>query len=188
MGFSVRIEADYGSEILSNWHPDGKQTDGKAVLAFLTGLDLFCGWSDDNYTEDDISKNIVYWYQLFERTAEVRLCASCRSLLDCMWGDGGDHTEYHADDYEFYKYRASYLQITQTQFQSWLQASEAHWKPINEVIDGVRLRLYVFRHAPIQSLEGFYVPEDTLPDFEALYANLNLLAQRGNQMIRLNFS
>ena len=60
-----------------------------------------------------------------------------------------------------------------------------YWKPIGEVVRGVEMLLDLFKSKRIKSLSGFYEPENTIPDFEALYANLELLAKRGNKVVRL---
>ncbi len=186
MSFEARIEADNGAEILSNLHPDGKRTSGKAVFAFLSGLQTLCYWTaSDNSTS---LVGIVEWYRRLETSANVQLCSTCRPLLDCMWGDGGDHTEYHQTDYEFYKHRGGGSQISEADFLKFIQDTILHWQPIDKVIGAIQLLLTIFQNMTVEPLEGFFHPEDSRADFEALYANLKLLSQRGAQTIRLNFS
>jgi hypothetical protein len=128
------------------------------------------------------------WYEKLEQAAEVELCRLAQPLLGCMWGDGGDHTEYREDDYEFYLYRVgANTPMSEDEFITMLQLSIEHWKPLHEVRDAVKALLDIFQRISPDQLDGFYTPEYTIPDFEALHANLTLLAQRGNQVVRLNF-
>jgi hypothetical protein len=107
-----------------------------------------------------------------------------------MWGDGGDPTEYREDEYEFFRKRAPAVgdDFTEEMFVTMVRQSGEQWKPIGEVMRGVQLLLTVFEESTSEPLEGFYEPKDTIADFEALVANLELLAKRGNEVVRLNFN
>src|SRR4030042_3915918 len=104
MGLRLEIQADHGIELLSNVHPEGKPSGGKAVLALLIGL---CNYCDDiKYSNDDkMMVNIFFWYKKLDQLTGGIIKEECRPLLDCMWGDGGDPTEYQEDEYELYKSR-----------------------------------------------------------------------------------
>ena len=171
MGFTVNIESNYGGEILSNY-----PTGGKAVFALLSGLQTYCMMNED----------IEDWYaQLEEKSGEL-FCEKCRELLDCMWGDGGDSSIYYEDEYEFYKKRGGIL--TEEEFQDMVIYSRKAFQPTQKVRDAALFLLQLFKDKQPEPLEGFYQDEDTIPDFEALVANLDLLIQRGSQNVRLNFS
>lgn len=189
MGFSLLIQTGYGGEALINRHPEGKPAGGGAVFEFLGGLQTLCDWTDNNSGYPDL-KSVVEWYRKLERSAGVSFFPACQTLLDCIWGDGGDLTEYREDEYEFFKKRNTGVgdEFTEEMFQRMVRHSRESWKPIGDVIGGVRLLLNVFEHSKIEPLEGFYDPEYTKPDFEALLANLELLAERGNKAVRLNFA
>lgn len=181
MGFQVRIEADYGSEILSNY-PSG----GKAVEAFLMGLSGYdLTLTTGNRNSDPTLDKLDDWYRELERSTGVSLFPACRALVDCQWGDGGDHYDYRPDEYDLFLKRNP--EFSEEQFQGYIDAHNKTWQPIGEVIKGVRLLVEVFTHNEIAPLEGFYVPEDSIPDFQALLANLELLANRKAQVVRLNF-
>jgi hypothetical protein len=184
MGFTVQIQADYGSEILSNY-PMG----GKAVFAFLMGLQTYCTWDDDGPLSQNIpgQRQIHAWYAGLDAVMGGNLCATCQAFLDSMWGDGGDSTEYREDEYDFYVKRGGST-ITEAQFLDMVRRYEEHWQPIDDVLGGVRALLHAFANPQVGTLESFYVPEDSLPDFEALATNLAWLADRGNDVVRLNFS
>jgi hypothetical protein len=187
MGFRVRIEADYGGEMLQNLHPENKPSNGKAILAFLLGLENFCSWTDDKEKE---LKPIIDWYQKLDNASQSSLCTTCRPLLDCMWANGGDLTSYHEDEWEFYKKRYPSFtdsSFTEDMFKAMVRESQIRWKPIHEVINGVRYLLDLFKQSTPEPLEGFYDPNFSRFDFEALLVNLELLAKRGNKEVRLNF-
>jgi hypothetical protein len=190
MGFKVQIQADYGSEMLLNVYPRSKSAGGKAVLAFLGGLQTYCDWAEDDAQKYPELKAVVEWYRLLEQSAEVSFCPICQALLDCMWGDGGDPTEYREDEYEFFRKRSPAVgdDFTEEKFKSWVRQSKERWKPIDDVMRGVQLLLEMFKNSTAQALEGFYEPEDTIPDFEALSANLDWLSMRGREVVRLNFN
>src|SRR5207244_618266 len=89
---------------------------------------------------------------------------------------------------EFYiKQTANSGIVTREEFLSLLQLAETRMKPLNDVISGVRLLILTFNLLTSTSLEDFYQQEDMIADFEALLANLELLAKRGNEEVRLNF-
>ncbi|HEX2620741.1 MAG TPA: hypothetical protein VHL11_11345 [Phototrophicaceae bacterium] len=189
MGFGLTVEADWCREVLSNVHPDGKGTGGNAVFAFLGGLSLYCDWDIE---KDQHRTNLLSVYEAFRQIDQAvteTLCETVQPLLDCMWGDGGDSTVYHEDEYEFFIHRSSGsgLTITLEEFQAMVRSYDKYWQPIESVIRGVQILLKIFRQISPEPLEGFYLPEETIPDFEALLINLNLLAERGNQKVRLNF-
>lgn len=187
MGFSVQIEADRGSEVLQNLHPDGKLTGGNAVFAFLMGLLNYCSWKRDGADIYPGLEPVIEWYQQLDDTLSEPLCGLCDALMDCMWGDGGDSTTYYEDEYEFYKKRhLGVPSITEEQFRMMVREGDEHWKPIEDVLRGVQQLLNAFKSVTIKPLEGFYEPENTIPDFEALLWNLELLAKRGNEVVRLN--
>jgi hypothetical protein len=185
VGVSVQIEAGYGSETLQNSHPNGLHTSGKAVFAFWGGLNGFCMWRDGvgDWTR---LKYVMAWYQQLEEFSPRPLCSICRAFVDCAWGDGGDPIEYHEDDYDVYKKR--HPSTTEAEFLLYLQDSDQHWQPIDEVITGVQVLLNLFKSQSLEELEGFYDRQYTTPDFEALLANLEFLAKRHNHVVRLNFS
>lgn len=188
MGFRVQIEADYLAEVLSNIHPDGKPSGGKAVLAFLAGLE---GYALSIRNPDDRCaslEDVDNWYRYVELQTGLSFFPTCQSLLDCMWGDGGDPMVYREDEYAFYVHRCDgHPSMTEAQFVSMVRDYDKHWQSIADVIAGVQLLLKMFEDDRIESLEGFYVAEDTIPDFEALEANLLFLARRKNESVRLNF-
>jgi hypothetical protein len=187
MGVDVSIEAGFGAEKLINIHPDGRITGGKAVFAFLSGLSLCCDIPSKG--EADSLNHVYVWYEQLDRLQQQPLCVSCRELLDCMWGDGGDSTDYREDDYAFFLHRTgSSTSVTEEQFRQMLRDSFEAWRPIDLVIAGVRKLLDLFQRGGIQELEGFFAPQDTIPDFEALLSNLEWLMKRGNDVVRLNFS
>jgi hypothetical protein len=189
MGFSVQIQAEYGAETLQNIHPDGRFTGGKAILAFLMGLHNYCNSFKAGQEIYPGLEGVIEWYQQLDTYLSESLCTSCNSLLDCMWGNGGDSTEYSENEYEFYKKRtAPGLEITEEQFHFMVHDSRQHWKPIEEVITGVQVLLNLFKSQSLEELEGFYDRQYTIPDFEALLANLEFLAKRHNHVVRLNFS
>jgi hypothetical protein len=107
-----------------------------------------------------------------------------------MWGDGGDPTEYREDEFEFFRKRrpAGGDDLSEDMFQTMVRQSAEWWKPIDEVMRGVRLLIEVFESTEIEALEGFFEPDDTIPDLEALMANLDFLAKRENKVVRLNFN
>jgi hypothetical protein len=181
MGFQIQIEADHGSVILTNY-PSG----GKAVLAFLMGLN---GYADSlesvDYYQQSGLEEVGAWYQALEQSAGVPFFPTCRAVIDCMWGDGSDHYSYREDDYDLYSRHGASL--TDEQFRLWVQQSETRWQPVGRVIEIVHLLLDVFERTSAEPLEGFYEPEDTIRDFEALLGNLELLASRKAQVVRLNF-
>src|SRR5688572_20115514 len=131
MGFRLRIEADYGNEVLQNDHPREHSSGGKAVLAFLSGLQSYCSLEgEEEFPELQLIKE---WYQHLDDAANSSLCAKCRALLDCMWGDGGDSTVYQADEWEFYKKRHANMiddGFTEDMFKKMVQDYDLHWKPI----------------------------------------------------------
>lgn len=178
MGFSVRIEADWGSEVLRNWHPDGKLTGGKAVFAFWASLNSYC-----------LKLGVIHfdeWFERLDRLSPELLCIACRAFIECAWGDAGDHTHYGEDDFEFYKKRHG-VNLTEEQFLLNLQYARDRWQPIGEVIHSIQLLLDLFKSNPLEDWDGCYEAEYTIPDFEALLWNLELLANRGNEVVRLNF-
>jgi len=184
MGFKVQIEADYRSEILQNIHPHGKPSGGKAILAFLTGL--------SGYTTPFEEPNLMYvdkWYQNAEVITKQSFFPICHPILDCMWGDGGDATEYEIYDYHFYlqRHQLTATNFSEADFQEWIRLDRKRWESISDVIKGVQLLLKMFSNHQVEALEGFYAPTDTIPDFEALEHNLKLLDSRGNTTVRLNF-
>jgi hypothetical protein len=184
MGISMVIEADMGAEKLTNRHPDpNKYWGGQAVFYFLMGLDNYCAWKSGRSTH---LEQIDNWYRALEQASDFSLCQTCKSLVDCRWGDGGDSTVYSADEYEWYKKRHG-DSTTEEQFNAMVLDWYESWKPIDEVLNGVQSLLRLFRQVSPQPLEGFYHPTTTIPDFEALAANLQLLASRGNETVRLNF-
>jgi hypothetical protein len=188
MVFWLQIQADHGSEMLQNIYPDGKRTGGNAVLAFLVGLETYSTWNEtkqDSYPE---LKAVVTWCRKLEILASASIFPICRALLDCDWSDCGDPTRWREDEYEFYKHRMGDNLTTEEQFLAMVRDYDKHWQPIDKVMQGVRLLLDMFNRVNIEPLEGFYVPEDTIPDFEAFYYNLELLKKRGCQDIRLNFT
>jgi hypothetical protein len=188
MGFRLQIQADYGGEMLVNVHPERKGSGGKAVLAFLIGLHNHC--AGEKFIEDGpIMQEVSEWYRRLEQAYGSPFYSGCRSLLDCMWSDGGDQTEYHEDEYEFFRKRSPGLGdgFTMSDFQKWVAESRERWKPISEVISGVRIILKVFTRSEVEPLDGFYEPQYTELDFEALLSNLELLAERGNTVVRLRF-
>ena len=158
MAFWLQIQADYGSESLQNVHPDREAAGGKAVCAFLDGLQVHCSWTEEDPRKHPELTAVEAWYRVLEQYTGTSLSSTCGALLDCMWGEGDDPLE-----------------------------SSENWKAIDEVTRGVRILLDAFRNSKVQPLEGFYEPENTIPDFEALLANLELLARRGNKVVRLNF-
>lgn len=185
MGISVVIEADYGTEKLINRHPDpGKYWGGQAVFYFSMGLDNYCAWKSGRGT---YLERIDDWYQALDQASGFSLCLTCKSLVDCRWGDGGDSTVYSADEYEWYKKRHG-DSTSEEQFKAMVGRWHESWKPIDEVLNGVHALLGLFQEVSPQPLEGFYHPNTTIPDFEALSANLQLLASRGNKVVRLNFT
>ncbi|HVU13777.1 MAG TPA: hypothetical protein VHD90_21015 [Phototrophicaceae bacterium] len=188
MGFFLQIQADHGSEMLRNVHPEGKASGGNALLGFLVGLQNYCTWEQEQAKEYPELVPAIAWFQQLEADAAEDLCDVCGALLDCMWGDGGDPTEYHDDEYAFYSKRYSGAPaLTEEQFKRIVWDAPQHWEPIEEVMKGVRLLLGLLQDPACEPLAGVYHPEDTIPDFEALYANLELLAKRGNELVRLNF-
>lgn len=184
MGFRLTIEADYRSEVLQNIHPEGKDSGGKAVLSFIVGLSNYLALErDDNL--DDINQ----WYKKSEQITGYDYAPLYQSLVDCMWGDGGDSTEYQEEDYEFYLHRTNQKRgdFTQAQFRQFLTQYYERWQPIDKVIAGVDHLLQILVYPELEKLEGFYEPDATFSDFEALQHNLKLLKSRGNTTIRLNF-
>lgn len=188
MGFSLEIQADYGSVKLGNNHPEGKPSGGKAVFAFLGGLDLLTTWEDDDSLEHPSLRPVVAWYRALEKSAGVALFPTCQPLLDCMWGDGGDSTEYGDDDFELFRENSGGFEITEEGFHELVRAGRERWRPIPQVAKAVALLLEIFGRVKIEPMDGWYVPEDTIPDFEALAANLDFLITRGHEVVRLNFN
>jgi hypothetical protein len=177
MGFTVSIESDNGAEILSNY-PSG----GKAVFAFLSGLQA--------YSLLDDKDKVAIWYKALEKQSGEKFSVKCRELLDCMWGDGGDTTVYGEDEWEVYKLRYPNIESMMNE-ESFKEMITQYWKafqPTEKVRDGVQFLLQLFKDKEPEPLEGFYEKEDTIPDFEALVANLDLLIQRKSKDVRLNFS
>lgn len=188
MGFDLSIEADDGAEKLLNIHPAGYLSGGKAVFAFLSGLSLYCTVPPQSSTNS--LQHVYTWYQQLDRLHQPPLCVGCRELLDSLWGDGGDETRYNEDEYEFFRHRlqtSGSQPPTEAEFLAMVRNSDQHWQPIGAVMSGVRTLLDRFRSDDPKSLEGFYQPDDTIPDFEALLSNLELLASRGREEVRLNF-
>lgn len=189
MGFRLHIQADYGSEILSNIHPDGKGSGGKAVFAFLGGLQLLHDWNDGEEHEFPDLQSVVDWYRALEKSAGMTFFPTCQPVIDCMWGDGGDPTEYKEDEFEFYRKRSPAMaNLPEEDFREIVRASGERWRPIVEVAKGVDMLLDIFNRAKVEPLDGFYEAADTIPDFEALAANLDFLIGRGSQVVRLNFN
>ena len=79
MEFCFRIEADGGSETLTNY-----PCDGKAVLAFLTGLEVYARWLERPPGEPPHLDHVARWYQTMEQHARVPFFPACRPILDCM--------------------------------------------------------------------------------------------------------
>lgn len=181
MGVSVQIEADYCTEILNNVHPDGRFTGGNAVYALWSGLNSFCMWRDgvSSWMYDH------EWFLQLEKFSIQPLSVACRAFVDCAWGDDGDGTNYQEDDYEFYKKR--HPSTTEEEFLLNLKYAHESWQPIDEVIKGVQLLLSIFKSQPLEDVDGLYISEYAIPDFEALLANLEFLAKRRNNVVRLNF-
>lgn len=177
MGFTVRIESNNGEEILSNY-PSG----GKAVLSFLTGLKVYCIL----VVEDEIRS----WYADLEQQSEDVFCTRCHELLKSMWGDGGDTTVYRQDEWEVYKQRNPQMasMMTEESFKAMVTQYWEAFQPTEKVRDAIQFLLQLFKDKQPEALEGFYRAEDSIPDFEALLANLELLIQRGSLNVRLNFS
>ncbi len=173
MGFFVLIEGTY--DTLRNRHPEGKPSGGNAILAFLTGLAVYQDYFASKEGNSDVSINqsvneTMRWYQSVETNFHISFFPDCQALIGSIWGDGGKSIEcYSENDYEFYANPlTSSGAITREQFRELLQASRLCWKPITDVINGVRLLLDVFNDLNSTSFEGFYEPMDTIPDFEAL--------------------
>jgi hypothetical protein len=188
MGFDLSIEADYGAEKLLNIHPAGYLTGGKAVFAFLSGLSLYCRVPPQSSTNS--LQHVYAWYQQLDRLHQPPLGVSCRELLDSLWGDSGDETRYNEDEYEFFHQRlqkSGAQPPTEAEFLAMVRNYDQHWQPIAAVMSGVRILLDRFSRDDRKPLEGFYRPDDTIPDFEALLSNLELLASRGREEVRLNF-
>src|SRR5688500_6789079 len=148
MGFTVLIET--GIETLSNRHPKGAYTSGKAVFAFLCGLESFCALSS---AADVPSLQKMYaWYTQLTQLSTEDLCGKCKSLLDCMWDDGGDSTQYGDDDYEFYVSRHSHHQsLTKDEYMKILRSNWETYQPIREVIESVQFLLEVIRNPSLIS-------------------------------------
>jgi hypothetical protein len=189
MGFWLQIQADNGSEVLRNIHPDGG-IGGKAILAFLIGLSNYTHRLEDK-SDDSAELSLSYVYDWFSRVETIMgktFLPRCEALLESMWGNGGDPTEFREHEYAFFLHRnPSSRSMSESQFQELVRSNQARWQPIEDVLHGVELLLEMFRQPGIEPLEGFYAPEDTIPDFEALQFNIRLLKQRGNSVIRLNF-
>jgi hypothetical protein len=177
MGFTVKIESDGGSEILQNY-----PTGGKAVFAFLSGLQAY-NLLDDN-------DKVARWYEALEKQSGEKFSVKFRELLDCMWGDGGDSTVYREDEWEIYKLRNPNIEsmMTEETFKKMVVQYWQAFQSTEKVRDEVQFLLELFKNAQPEALEGFYVSEDSIPDFEALLTNLDLLISRGSQDVRLNFS
>ncbi len=187
MSFQLKIQADYGKEMLINVHPLGKPSSGKAVMAFLMGLVNYNEEINSN-NDDEPTKSILYWYQNLEQLAGESFKIIYKPLIDCMWGDGGDPIEYKEDEFEYYQKRNPGTNIDKVAFQKYIKESGERWKPIDQVIKGVRILTELFSRNDIEQLEGFYEPKNTFIDFEALSFNLELLERRGNKFVRLNFN
>jgi hypothetical protein len=105
-----------------------------------------------------------------------------------MWGDGGDPIEYKENELDYYQKRNPGTNMDKLSFQKYIKESGERWKPIDQVINGARFLTELFSRNDIEHLEGFYEPENTIIDFEALLFNLEILERRGNKFVRLNFS
>ncbi len=186
MGFWLRIESDSG-EILKNKYPGRDQIGGKAILSFLTGLSLFCDLAENKYENDPLMQAVKNWYRTLEIITNNKLCTVCRPLLECIWADQGEFIEYREDEYTFYLHRNLGFHFTEVEFRQIVHDSKVSWKPIDEVLEGVQFLLNTFQNPSLITFEGNYEPEHTIPDFEALYLNLKLLVDRGNDEVRLNF-
>lgn len=189
MGFSLSIETDFGAEKLMNIHPDGDITGGGAVFAFLSGLQNYCDFTPQK--DADPLQHVYDWYQRLDSFKAQPLCVSCKELLACIWGDGGDSFEYGEGDYALFLHRtrnSCLPPLSEEQFQQMLEHGQNSWRPIELVIHGVQTLLHMFRHTELSPLEGFFSAEATVRDFEALLANLQWLMERGNETVRLNFS
>lgn len=114
----------------------------------------------------------------------------CRESLDYVWDDGGDETRYNEDEYEFFHHlmqKSGAQTLTKVEFLAIVRNYDQHWQTIAAVMSGVWILLERFGRSELRPLEGFYQPNDTIPDLEALLSKLELLASLGHEEVRLNF-
>lgn len=189
MGFSLRIETSSG-EALQNIHLRGELTGGSTVFAFLMGLLTYCDWDRTDDTGKSSLQHVFDWYQRLDKLMLNTLCITCQALMASIWGDGGDPTEYREDEYGFYLHRNanSGTKLSEAEFQAMVLTYDRAYQPIEDVLAGVQTLLGAFTENAIEPLEGFYVSESTIQDFEALQFNLEWLEKRSNDEVRLNFA
>lgn len=186
----LQIQADYGREMLMNLYGDKKLPGGRPIFNLLVGI---YGYIQGNWKkETDLDQNINVWFHTLEHLNNEPLRDTYSVLVDHLWGtQDGPLEDYSERDFAAWLRRyprdIEGRDHTEEDFKRAITYARAAWQPIDEVLDAVRRLLDLLKSPQLKDLDGFFVAEHSIPDFEALLENLMLLKSRDNEMVRLNF-
>ena len=168
----ARVETDYG-ECFRVMHKNGT-TGGKAILAFLQSLSVYCLNVADEET--------IQWFSALENKGNQSFCDLLHPLIEGWYSGDWDYKE---DEYETFLSRNPSLQIGEDAFLSAIKDVREKWTPVDKMIESVKYLLSIFEEDLPESTY-WYEPEDSTPDFQALLATLELAAERLNKKVRIN--
>ncbi len=171
--FWALVETDSG-ERLRVMHDD-KRTGGKAALAFLTGLTVYCSGKADDNTQA--------WFSRLDAVADKTMCDVCEPLIHTYYAGDWSYTE---DEYQFFLQRSPAMQLPEEQFRKAVKQVSEKWTDIKDVIQSVETLLPMLANSTVER-ESLYELEDTISDFQALLDTLKLLQQREARQVRIKF-
>ena len=153
---------------------DGGGTGGKAVLAFLIPLSVYClGTKDDE---------LRAWFSHLDSVTDKSLCDLCHPLERAYYTGEWNYTE---DEYQFFLRRSPGLQMPEENFKKAVRQVSEKWTDIEAVIRSIEALLPLL--AGVTEETYWYKPEDTIPGFQDLLTTLTLLSQRDARRIRIKF-
>lgn len=179
MSFTASLETDTG-EVLNLLDPSGNLGGfgGKAILSFLTGLEIYCS------PQEDRVEDINQWFSKLETIGKEPLCHLNQPLLQSYYSGDWDYAE---DEYEFFLHRSSEGPLTEDSFRETIQAVKQKWVDVQQLLENVSYLTRLLAEANMEAA-WWYEPHTTEADFRALLETSSLAAKRGARQVRIQFT
>jgi len=171
--FYAAIETDTG-EFLNVIRPDGR-IGGKAVLSFLLGLSGYCSKSGDLE---------LGWFATLEARSSEPICQLLHPLLHSFYS--GDWN-YKEDEYEFFRRRAPEMSLTEDEFREIMHQIIEKWTDLGLILSNVGELMKLVKEDELEA-SSWYVPRDTVTDFDALFQTLKMASERKAHRVRIRFT
>ena len=172
--FYAFVESDDGQR-LKIILPSGT-TGGKALLAFVAGLGLYC---------QQPKEELTHWFAKLDIWPTASLCTITQPLQQAWYN--GDWGDYHEDEYQFFVHRSPELNFSEDHFVSAVKECELKWTPIEALMTSVKHLKEFLQQMQPEPEPSWYHPEHTLADLDALYLALTTLASYRCELVRIKF-